>query len=138
MQETKKKHAGGAPKKEIDWELFEQLCELQCTQAEMASVLKINVDTLHDRAQEKYKESYSEIYKKFSLPGKCSLRRNQFNLSKTNATLAIWLGKQWLGQKDNEILSSIPPLQNEIDKDHLIMKLSHEIAKMKEGAKECP
>ena len=30
-----------------------------------------------------------------------SLRRKQWNLAKTNATMAIWLGKQYLGQKDN-------------------------------------
>lgn len=32
--------------------------------------------------------------------GKISLRRNQFKLSETNATMGIWLGKQLLGQKD--------------------------------------
>ena len=29
-----------------------------------------------------------------------SLRRYQFNLAKTNAGMAIWLGKQMLGQKE--------------------------------------
>ena len=29
-----------------------------------------------------------------------SLRRNQFELSKVNATMAIFLGKQYLGQSD--------------------------------------
>lgn len=90
----------GRPEKDIDWTLFEQLCGIQCTQSEIASMMKINVDTLHDRAEAKYGEKYSEIYKKYCENGKCSLRRNQFVLSKTNASLAIWLGKQWLGQRD--------------------------------------
>ena len=29
-----------------------------------------------------------------------SLRRSQFRLAENNATMAIWLGKQYLGQKD--------------------------------------
>jgi len=89
------------PEKDIDWGQFENLCQLQCTQSEIASFLKINTDTLRDRARAHYAmDDYSDIYKKFSETGKCSLRRNQFVLSKKNATIAIWLGKQWLGQRD--------------------------------------
>ena len=32
--------------------------------------------------------------------GKASLRRDQFKLAKRNAGMAIWLGKQYLGQRD--------------------------------------
>ena len=89
------------PRKEIDWKLFESLCEIQCTQEEIANIMRLNQDTVRDRARDKYgKEDYSEIYKTFSAGGKMSLRRYQFNLAKTNAAMAIWLGKQWLGQKD--------------------------------------
>lgn len=88
--------------KEINWELFEQLCEIQCTQSEIASVLKVHVDTLRDRAKAHYQEEeFSTIYKKYTENGKSSLRRHQFLLSKKNAAMAIWLGKQWLGQKDH-------------------------------------
>jgi Fe-S oxidoreductase len=93
----------GPPKKFIDWAQFEQLCALQCTQSEIASMLKIDRDTLRDRAVDNYSMDYSAIYKKYSESGKCSLRRNQFVLSKTNASLAIWLGKMWLGQRDSAI-----------------------------------
>jgi len=90
----------GRSKKEIDWEEFEKLCALQCTQSEIASFLKIHPNTLSDRVIDKYEEDYSTVYKKYSETGKCSLRRHQFVLSKKNAAMAIWLGKQWLGQKD--------------------------------------
>lgn len=90
----------GRPEKEIDWTLFEQLCGIQCTQSEIASMMKIDADTLRDRVVKHFGEEYSVVYKKFCENGKCSLRRNQFVLSKTNAAIAIWLGKQWLGQKD--------------------------------------
>lgn len=89
------------PQKEIDWNLFEQLCALQCIQTEIASCLKIDQETLANRVKQHYEaESYSDIYKRFSETGKCSLRRHQFVLSKKNASMAIWLGKVWLGQKD--------------------------------------
>lgn len=90
----------GRPLKEINWEQFEQLCALQCTQSEIASFLKINPETLSIRVKSHYGEGYPDAYKKYSEVGKCSLRRYQFVLSKKNATMAIWLGKQWLGQRD--------------------------------------
>lgn len=116
----------GRPQKPIDWNLFEQLCAIQCTQYEIASMLKINVDTLHDRSLEYYKcTTYSEVYKKFSESGKCSLRRNQFVLSKTNAAMAIWLGKQWLGQKEPEKLVDILLEETaKVQMETLVKKLS--------------
>lgn len=32
---------------------------------------------------------------------KIEVRRNQLELSKTSAAMAIWLGKQYLGQKES-------------------------------------
>jgi|SRR5208337_1028438 len=111
------------PQKEINWEQFEQLCGFQCTQSEIAEFLKIHPNTLSDRAKEYYEEDYSTIYKQYSSCGKVSLRRNQFVLSKKNAGMAIWLGKQWLGQKDiskdevYEIAEDLINAVREIQKD---------------------
>ena len=91
----------GRPQKEINWDQFEQLCALQCTQTEIANMFHIHDETLSIRVRGNYGEDYSTVYKRFADSGKCSLRRNQFVLSKTNAAMAIWLGKQWLGQKDH-------------------------------------
>jgi hypothetical protein len=99
---TEEKNKGGRPTKQIDWEVFEKLCSMQCTQVEMASVLKVHIDTLRDRAEEHYEDSYSNVYAKYSCPGKASLRSTQFRLAQKNATMAIWLGKNWLGQRDND------------------------------------
>lgn len=38
----------------------------------------------------------------FSADGKISLRRTQFRMAETNVSMAIWLGKQILGQKDQQ------------------------------------
>lgn len=99
----------GPPEKPINWEMFEQLCSIQCTQSEMSSFLKVHPNTLSDRVKQNYGEDYSTVYKKYSESGRCSLRRNQFVLSKKNTAMAIWLGKQWLGQKDHDEKNNLPP-----------------------------
>lgn len=98
----------GRSKEFIDWKQFEDMCEIQCTQEEIANVLRINRDTLRDRAVEYYGEEFSAIYKKYSAGGKCSLRRYQYKMSKKNPTMAIWLGKNWLDQKDNKEEVQLP------------------------------
>lgn len=95
----------GRPPKPIDWEEFEKLCGLQCTQSEMASWFSILPETLSVRVKERYREDYPIVYKRFSEHGKCSLRRLQLKLAQKNTSMAIFLGKQqqWLGQTDTPI-----------------------------------
>ena len=93
----------GRPRKEIKWEEFEELCKIQCTQSEIASVLKVHIDTLRDHVAEHYAEDFSNVYKKYSENGKMSLRRTQIKLAQKNPAMCIWLGKQYLGQKDTII-----------------------------------
>jgi hypothetical protein len=120
----------GPPPKEIDWKLFEQLCSFQCTQSEIASCLKIHIDTLRDRCAEQYGEEYSNVYKKYSEEGKCSLRRYQFVQAKTKPNMAIWLGKQWLSQKDT--FDAVAP-----SNDKMLGDILHEVKSMK-GSIEAP
>jgi hypothetical protein len=90
----------GRPEKPIDWAQFEQLCALHCTQDEIGNMLGLAPVTVSIRVRDHYREEYLSVYKRFQEQGKCSLRRNQFVLSKKNASMAIWLGKVLLGQKD--------------------------------------
>lgn len=92
--------SNGAPEKEINWEMFEDLCSFQCTQMEIASFFKVDRSTLIRRTEKHYGESYATAYEQSSLKGLCSLRRTQFVLAKKNATMAIHLGKHLLGQKE--------------------------------------
>ena len=99
---------GGRPKKpELNWGQFEELCKIQCREDEIASVLGaqqgmngLSVDTLNTRVNDHYGVGFSEAYKRFSGYGKAGLRRIQFRLAETNAGMAIWLGKQYLGQTE--------------------------------------
>ena len=87
----------GRPPIEIDLEQLKQLCALQCTDEEIASVLGISTDTLGRR---KADPEFLAVMMEGKATGKMSLRRIQWNLAKTNPAMAIFLGKNYLGQRD--------------------------------------
>lgn len=95
-----RKNKGGRPKKEISQQQFEAMCAIQCTQAEICDVLDITDKPLNNWCKETYGCGFSEIYKKKSASGKMSLRRHQFELAKKYPAMAIFLGKNYLGQRD--------------------------------------
>ncbi len=84
----------------IDQKQFESLCAIQCTEEEICAVLDVSDKTLNEWCNTRYKKNFSEVFQEKRKYGKASLRRNQWNLSQSNPTMAIWLGKQYLGQKD--------------------------------------
>ncbi len=47
-----------------------------------------------------YGMNFSECLKKFGANGRISLRRMQFKLAQKSPAMAIFLGKQYLGQTD--------------------------------------
>lgn len=99
----------GATKLKLTDELVKQiegLARIQCTQKEAGAVLGVNVDTFGDflRRHQKAKEAWENGAE----TGKASLRRNQFKMSEHNPTMAIWLGKQCLGQKDQAVFGGDP------------------------------
>ena len=106
----------GRPKKEIDYDIVEKLANIQCTQEEIAGFLNLSVRTLQRD------EEFCRIYKKGQENGKMSLRRMQYKLAEKNTAMAIFLGKQYLGQKDNvEVQSSqldkVSELLNKIEQE---------------------
>jgi len=90
------------PRIEIDFEQFKGLCAIMCTEEEIACWFKCSVDTIERWCQRELKMSFAEAYKKYSVGGKISLRRYQMRMAEHNATMAIWLGKQYLGQTDKQ------------------------------------
>ena len=84
------------------WQLFEDLCGIMCTVEEICSILRIERQNLDARVHEKFNCSLPNLHKVLSDNGKISVRRSQMELCKTNATMAIWLGKMYLGQRDTD------------------------------------
>lgn len=99
MAEQKKKM--GRPKKEINKDQFEKLCGIMCTLSEIAGIFSCSEDTIERWCKETYQLTFAETFKIHSASGKASLRRMQFKLAERSAAMAIFLGKQYLGQKDS-------------------------------------
>lgn len=108
----------GRPKKEINYKLVESLASIFCTQDEIASVLDISTRTLQ-RDQE-----FNRVFKRGQEMAKSSLRRLQWKHAEKSAAMAIWLGKQYLGQRDNI----------EVSNTEEINKVKDLLSKIEQGA----
>ena len=94
--ETKAKNKGGRPKIKIDFALVESLAKIFCTQEEIATVVGCSLSTLAHNAE------FLHVYKIGQQHAKSSLRRYQFKMAETSPAMAIWLGKQYLNQREPE------------------------------------
>lgn len=90
----------GRPRKEISQTEFEKLCGLQCTKEEMCGWFDVTDKTLESWCKRVYKKGFSEIFSEKRSKGKISLRRTQFKLAEKSPAMAIFLGKNYLGQSD--------------------------------------
>lgn len=90
----------GRPRKEINQTEFEKLCGLQCTKEEMCGWFDVTDKTLESWCKRVYKKGFSEIFSEKRSKGKISLRRTQFKLAEKSPAMAIFLGKNYLGQSD--------------------------------------
>ena len=88
------------PRIQIDETQFEKLCALLCTEEEIASYFNCSVDTIEKFCKRTYGLGFAEIYKQKSGNGKIALRRYQMQLAQKYPAMAIFLGKQYLGQRD--------------------------------------
>lgn len=91
----------GRPKIVIPYDLCKELISIHCTQEEIANITGISVRTLQRD------EEFCRIYKQGIDSAKMSLRRMQWKQAKSgNVTMLLWLGKQYLGQRDKQDLNA--------------------------------
>src|ERR1700682_5327234 len=93
-------HRAGAGRKPvpIDAVELEKLCVLQATNAEIAAWFGCTERTIGKRSKE---PAIQEVMTRGRAKGRISMRRAQMKLLDAgNATMAVWLGKQYLGQRD--------------------------------------
>lgn len=91
----------GRPRANIDRDQFEGLCRLQCTEKEVLSWFGVTDKTLNSWCRRTYKKTFSDVFKQIADGGKISLRRTQWRLAERSVPMAIFLGKQYLGQRDD-------------------------------------
>ena len=78
---------------------------IQCTHDEVAAIMQCSEDTLCRRVKDKFGMTFADYFKVVSPGGKTSLRRKQWKLADKNASMAIFLGKNMLGQSDKNELT---------------------------------
>lgn len=111
------KNLGGRPKIEINQEVFEGLCRLQCTKVEMCNFFEVDEKTLTRWCKETYGLGFSDIREEKASVGKVSLRRMQYRSAESgNVTMQIWLGKQWLDQTDRQDIKQEVTQENSFSK----------------------
>lgn len=97
----------GRPPINFDKKAFVDLVALGCNQKEICWFFRdetgkvANVDTLSRWCKREFGVTFQEYSEQNSLMAlKIQLRKNQFELSKHSVPMAIFLGKNWLGQTD--------------------------------------
>lgn len=83
------------PRIQIDEKQVEALAKIGCCGEEIAAVIGCSRDTIERR--------FAAVVKRGHDSRNASLRRAQYEVAvkQKNATMLIWLGKQFLGQRDN-------------------------------------
>lgn len=95
----------GPPVKQIDWDVLDNMLKHQCTSNEIAGHFGIHLHTLYDKVRERFGQTWTEYSISKQSSGLGLLRVSQFQKavnthSKGNVQMLIWLGKQYLKQKD--------------------------------------
>ncbi len=110
---------GGRPRKlhpdEQTLATVRGLAGIMCTLKE-AAFMQVSEPTFL-----KFKEDHPEVQEAWDQgkeSGKASLRRKQFKLADTNATMAIFLGLNYLGQEDKRTLRGDPAAPIKHDHTH--------------------
>lgn len=96
------KNKGGRPPKDVDMEVLKNACRVGCTAEECAAILGVSPDTIDRRLKDQGWSGFADYFKTHFEKTKMSLRHAQLQaaIQGANPTMMIWLGKQYLGQRD--------------------------------------
>ena len=91
---------------------------MQCTEQEIADFFEVSTDTIDRWCKRTYKQIFAVVFAQKRGLGRISLRRMQMKLAENNSTMLIFLGKNYLGQKDSqeiEISKRAYDIANEVE-----------------------
>jgi IS30 family transposase len=111
---------------EIDIDELDKLLEIQCTLREIAGWFRCSEDTIEKAVKRQTGIRYKDYAEERRVAGLKSLRRAQWQkaVDKQDTTMLIWLGKQYLNQRDYKDINAkveqtvIPQLE-EMSKEEL-------------------
>jgi hypothetical protein len=116
----------GRPPVKIDKDIFEKLCGLQCTLFEIASMFGCERRAVENWCKREYHRPFSEVFAEKRGRGKVSLRRLQWQHAEKSPAMAIFLGKNYLGQSDKQVTELSGPNGGpvEVEQEHDLSMLS--------------
>lgn len=89
------------PEKVIDWSKVDKLLQAHCLGTEIAASFDMHPDSFYRRVEKEFGIGFTAYSSQKKRKGKNNLRLAQFkNALEGNTSMQIWLGKNWLGQKD--------------------------------------
>lgn len=101
----------------IDWNYVAELLEADCSGNEVASKLGIHSNTLYQRCKKDLNVDFVTFKAEKRASGDSILKMKQFEsaIKDKNIPMQIWLGKQRLGQKDKQDITTdnkplLPPV----------------------------
>lgn len=107
----------GPEPKTINWEQFEDLASMQCTQEEIAAFFKISLDTLERILKRDHNTNLAEYWTKRRFMGRVRLRKAQFGIVEKMgpgaAAMAIWLDKKMFPNENPDKIQPENPTSNE-------------------------
>lgn len=97
------------PRKPIDWEIVKGMLFVLATQQEISAYVGVAIETLHTRCKKELGISFTELSEQKRQETKIQLRKAQLAVAldpkhRSHGTMLIWLGKQYLGQREKQQL----------------------------------
>jgi hypothetical protein len=100
---TKNENKVGRPEIKIDWAKVDQYLKAQCNGTGIAGIIGVSPDTLYRKCIEDNKTNFEAYSRQKKSEGQEQLRAKQFlTAQEGNVTMQIWLGKQYLDQRDRQ------------------------------------
>jgi len=97
----------GRPKADIPWNIVDDYLRAHCDGMAIAGILGISADTLYRRCQQDNNIGFEAYSRTKKAEGDELLRKKQMDTALDgNVAMQIWLGKQYLEQKERHDLTT--------------------------------
>lgn len=94
------------PELTVDWEKVDYMLKCGCLGSEVAATFAMHPDTLYRKINERYGMTFTAYQQEMRCIGDYALRQKQYEKAlEGDNTLLIWLGKNRLGQKNEDKIS---------------------------------
>lgn len=96
------------PEIPIDWDKVDHLLKAGCLGTEVAAVFGMHCETFYDRVVKKHGIGFTEFMQQKRSSGDSVIRSKQYEKAlEGSETMLIWLGKNRLGQRNEDKLSLV-------------------------------